>query len=188
MRRVAILGNGSIRCYWRPAAFLFWLLTPRQRQVMSLPAYHRPRLQSPLPPRPLPSQQCRQPWDFNEIRITGIGNETTPWTILVLLTFSSLDSIPVALCHALRQVLVVFHFLRQALGLQRQPIQTLMDWRSCSLSFSCSRGSGPHHLQTSIVPMQAASRAMQAVERGAGPLRRFSTLPYVSSKKSAHIS
>ncbi len=82
--------------------------------------------------RPLSKVQCRRhlhimPVDPNEIRITGMGKGSTSWTIVVLLTFLTLIPSLLLCMTPFARLLIVFHFLRQALGLQTTPTnQTLI--------------------------------------------------------------
>jgi flagellar biosynthesis protein FliP len=123
--------------------------------------------------------------DPNEIRITGIGNGSAPWTIIVLLTFLTLIPSLLLCVTPFARLLVVFHFLRQALGLQTTPTNQTLIGLALVLTFFLMQPVGATIFQTSIVPMQAGRiTAMQAVERGAGPLRQF-MVHYVREKDVA---
>lgn len=121
----------------------------------------------------------------NEIRITGIGNGSAPWTIIVLLTFLTLIPSLLLCVTPFARLLVVFHFLRQALGLQTTPTNQTLIGLALVLTFFLMQPVGAAIFQTSIVPMQSGRiTAMQAVERGAGPLRQF-MVHYVREKDVA---
>jgi len=123
--------------------------------------------------------------DPNEIRITGIGNGSAPWTIIVLLTFLTLIPSLLLCVTPFARLLVVFHFLRQALGLQTTPSNQTLIGLALVLTFFLMQPVGATIFQVSVVPMQAGRiTAMQAVERGAGPLRRF-MVHYVREKDVA---
>jgi flagellar biosynthetic protein FliP len=123
--------------------------------------------------------------DPNEIRITGIGNGSAPWTIIVLLTFLTLIPSLLLCVTPFARLLVVFHFLRQALGLQTTPTNQTLIGLALVLTFFLMQPVGATIFQTSIVPMQNGRiTAMQAVERGAGPLRQF-MVHYVREKDVA---
>jgi flagellar biosynthesis protein FliP len=63
----------------------------------------------------------------NGLQITGLGGASAPWTIVVLLTFLSLIPSLLFCVTPFARLLIVFHFLRQALGLQTTPSnQTLI--------------------------------------------------------------
>ncbi|MFZ0285366.1 MAG: flagellar type III secretion system pore protein FliP [Terriglobales bacterium] len=123
--------------------------------------------------------------DPNEIRITGVGNGYAPWTIIVLLTFLTLIPSLLLCVTPFARLLVVFHFLRQALGLQTTPSNQTLIGLALVLTFFLMQPVGATIFQTSIVPMQNGRiTAMQAIERGVGPLRQF-MLHYVREKDVA---
>ena len=79
-------------------------------------------LPSVVPPAPVDQRNpATRPASFptaapdpNEIRITGIGKGSVPWTIVVLLTFLTLIPSLLLCMTPFARLLVVFHFLRQA--------------------------------------------------------------------------
>jgi flagellar biosynthesis protein FliP len=123
--------------------------------------------------------------DPNEIRITGIGNGSVPWTIVVLLTFLTLIPSLLLCVTPFARLLVVFHFMRQALGLQTTPTNQTLIGVALILTFFLMQPVGASIYQTSVVPMQSGRiTAMQAIDRGARPIRRF-MLHYVREKDVA---
>jgi flagellar biosynthesis protein FliP len=122
------------------------------------------------------------PIDPNEIRITGIGNGSVPWTIVVLLTFLTLIPSLLLCVTPFARLLVVFHFLRQALGLQTTPTNQTLIGVALILTFFLMQPVGAAIYETSVVPMQSGRiTAIEAVERGSRPIRRF-MLHYVREK------
>jgi len=68
--------------------------------------------------------------DPNELRITGLGGSSAQWTIFVLLTVLTIVPSILICMTPFARLLIVFHFLRQALGLQTTPSnQTLIGCR-----------------------------------------------------------
>ncbi len=123
--------------------------------------------------------------DPNEIRITGMGNGSVPWTIVVLLTLLTLIPSLLLCLTPFARLLVVFHFLRQALGLQTTPTNQTLIGVALILTFFLMQPVGAAVYQTSIVPLQNGRiTAMQAVDRGTRPIRRF-MLHYVREKDVA---
>ncbi len=122
----------------------------------------------------------------NEIRITGLGGgNSVPWTIIVLLTFLTLIPSLLLCLTPFARLLVVFHFLRQALGLQTTPTNQTLIGLALVLTFFLMQPVGATIYQTSVLPMQSGRiTAMQAVERGAEPVRHF-MLHYVREKDVA---
>jgi len=134
---------------------------------------------------PLTNSPAATPLAPNEIRITGVGSGSVPWTILVLLTFLTLIPSLLLCVTPFARLLVVFHFLRQALGLQTTPTNQTLIGLALILTFFLMQPVGANIYQTSIVPMESGRiNATQAVERGTGPVRQF-MLHYVREKDVA---
>jgi flagellar biosynthesis protein FliP len=141
---------------------------------------HAERVAAPVA---LPSPSA--PVDPNEIRITGVGKGSTSWTIVVLLTFLTLIPSLLLCMTPFARLLVVFHFLRQALGLQTTPTNQTLIGLALVLTFFLMQPVGATIYQTSVLPLQEGRiSAMQALERGAGPVRQF-MLHYVREKDVA---
>lgn len=72
------------------------------------------------------------------------------------------------------RLLIVFHFLRQALGLQTTPSNQTLIGLSLILTFFLMQPIGVQIYQSSVAPMQAGQiTAMEAVSRGEAPMRKF---------------
>src|SRR5579862_5732054 len=72
---------------------------------------------------------ARPPATSNGLLIPGLGqgNTSTPWNIVILLTLLTLLPALLLAMTPFVRILVVFHFLRQALGTQSSPAnQTLI--------------------------------------------------------------
>ena len=125
------------------------------------------------------------PVDPNEIRITGVGKGSTQWTIVVLLTFLTLIPSLLLCMTPFARLLIVFHFLRQALGLQTTPSNQTLIGLSLVLTFFLMQPVGATIYQTSVLPLQTGRiSAMQALERGVKPVQQF-MLHYVREKDVA---
>lgn len=134
---------------------------------------------------PLAESPASAPIPPNEIRITGMGSGSVPWTILVLLTFLTLIPSLLLCVTPFARLLVVFHFLRQALGLQTTPTNQTLIGLALILTFFLMQPVGTSIYQTAILPMEDGRiDATQAVERSAGPVRQF-MLHYVREKDVA---
>jgi flagellar biosynthesis protein FliP len=118
---------------------------------------------------------------------TGLGGASgsVPWNIVVLLTLLTLlPSLLVALTPFTR-ILIVFHFLRQALGTQTAPSNQTLIGLALVLTCFLMQPVGSAIYEASVVPFQQGRvDALQAVERGAPPLRRF-MLKYAREKDLA---
>jgi flagellar biosynthetic protein FliP len=108
-----------------------------------------------------------------------------PWTIVVLLTLLTLIPSLLLCMTPFARLLVVFHFLRQALGLQTTPTNQTLIGLSLVLTFFLMQPVGERIYATSVVPLESGQiSAMQAVERGEVPIRQF-MLHYVREKDVA---
>jgi flagellar biosynthesis protein FliP len=115
----------------------------------------------------------------------GNSSGSVPWNIVVLLTLLTvLPAIVLSMTPFVR-LLVVFHFLRQALGTQTTPSNQTLIGLALILTFFLMQPVGAAIGQTAIVPFeQGRVDAWQAVERGAVPLRLF-MLKYAREKDLA---
>ena len=108
------------------------------------------------------------------LQVPGITGESVPWSVVVLLT--TLTLIPsILLCMTpFARLLIVFHFLRQALGLQTTPSNQTLIGLSLILTFFLMEPVANTIYQQAIIPMQAGQiTAIQAVGRAEDPMRQF---------------
>jgi flagellar biosynthetic protein FliP len=125
------------------------------------------------------------PQTGNDIRITGLGSGSTPWTIIVLLTFLTLIPSLLLCMTPFARLLIVFHFLRQALGLQTTPTNQTLIGLSLVLTFFLMQPVAATVYEASVLPLQNGKiTAFQALERGQTPVRDF-MLHYVREKDVA---
>jgi len=113
------------------------------------------------------------------------GNTSVPWNIVILLTvLTLLPALLLAMTPFVR-LLVVFHFLRQALGTQNTPTNQTLIGLALFLTYFIMQPVGADVYQTAIVPLQNNQiTAMEALNRGSQPLRRF-MLRYTRQKDLA---
>jgi flagellar biosynthetic protein FliP len=183
MRNAVICAGGILLLLAASSVLVFAAETPQP--VVDAAVTSTPSASATPAPAPVSLPAMPSPVDPNEIRITGIGNGSAPWTIIVLLTFLTLIPSLLLCVTPFARLLVVFHFLRQALGLQTTPSNQTLIGLALVLTFFLMQPVGATIFQTSVVPMQAGRiTAMQAVERGAGPLRQF-MVHYVREKDVA---
>jgi flagellar biosynthetic protein FliP len=123
--------------------------------------------------------------DPNELRITGLGGGSAQWTILVLLTVLTVVPSLLICMTPFARLLIVFHFLRQALGLQTTPSNQTLIGLSVIMTFFIMQPVGMVIYRDSIVPMQAGKiNAMDALMRAGAPMRQFMS-HYVREKDAA---
>ena len=110
---------------------------------------------------------------------------SVPWNILVLLTLLTLLPALLLAMTPFARLLIVFHFLRQALGTQSTPTnQTLIGLALILTLFLMQPVISAVH-ESAIVPYQQGTvDALEAVELGAAPLRLF-MLKYAREKDLA---
>ncbi len=121
----------------------------------------------------------------NELRVTGLGGNSAEWTIVVLLTFLTLIPSILVCMTPFARLLIVFHFLRQALGLQTTPSNQTLVGLSLIMTFFLMQPIGNTVYRDSVVPLQAGKiTALDAVARAAVPMREFMS-HYVREKDVA---
>lgn len=118
------------------------------------------------PPPGLPS---------NGFSLPGAGGSTqVTWTILVLLTVLTLIPALLIAVTPFSRILIVFHFLRQALGTQTAPTNQTLIGLALFLTYFVMQPVGTQVYDTAIVPLQQGSiTALQAADLSAKPLRTF---------------
>jgi flagellar biosynthetic protein FliP len=148
-----------------------------------------PSMPTSIPLQPLaaaaPYSRLSQPIAVNGVQIQGLAGSTVPWSIVILLTALTLIPSVLVCVTPFSRLLIVFHFLRQALGLQTTPSNQTLIGLSLVLTFFLMQPVGAEIYQSAVVPFQAGQiTAMSALTRGEGPLRKF-MLHYVREKDVA---
>jgi flagellar biosynthesis protein FliP len=132
-----------------------------------------------------PGSTARAATPANAIQIAGLGNSSAPWTIVVLLTLLTLIPSLMICVTPFARLLVVFHFLRQALGLQTTPSNQTLIGLSMVLTFFIMQPVGEQIYRDAFVPLESGKiSAFDAVDRGSDPLRHFMA-HYVREKDAA---
>ena len=99
---------------------------------------------------------------------------SVPWNIVVLLTLLTLLPALVVAMTPFARLLVVFHFLRQALGTQTAPSNQTLIGLSLVLTYFLMQPVGASIYQAAIVPFeQGQIDVWAAVGQGTPPLRHF---------------
>ena len=115
----------------------------------------------------------------------GSGPGSVPWNIVVLLTvLTLLPAVLLAMTPFVR-LMVVLHFLRQALGTQTAPTNQTLIGLALLLTFFLMQPVGTAINEVAVAPFAAGKiSAMEAMEKGSGPLRDF-MLKYAREKDLA---
>jgi flagellar biosynthesis protein FliP len=115
----------------------------------------------------------------------GAGSTSSSWTIVALLTFLTLIPSLLLCMTPFARLLIVFHFLRQALGLQTTPSNQTLIGLALVLTFFLMQPVGVSIYAQALEPLQEGQiNAMDAVQRGTAPIHQF-MVHYVREKDVA---
>jgi len=108
------------------------------------------------------------------LHINGLGGSSASWNIVVLLTFLSLIPSLLLCITPFARLLIVFHFLRQALGLQTTPSNQTLIGLSMILTFFLMQPVGAVIYDTAIIPLENGTMTpLDAVQQAGIPMRAF---------------
>jgi flagellar biosynthetic protein FliP len=156
----------------------FWQFQPPVQAQPAAPTPVQPSTTAPLHPVPAPS-------DPNELRISGLAGGSAQWSIVVLLTVLTIIPSLLICMTPFARLLIVFHFLRQALGLQTTPSNQTLIGLSVIMTFFLMQPVGVAIYNDSVIPLQQGKiTAVDAVTRAGGPMRLFMA-HYVREKDAA---
>ena len=114
-----------------------------------------------------------------------VHGDSNSWTIVALLTFLTLLPAIVLSMTPFVRILIIFHFLRQALGTQGTPTNQTLIGLSIFLTYFLMAPTGAAIRQQAIVPLEAGTvTAWEAIDLGSVPLRKF-MLQYTREKDLA---
>ena len=121
----------------------------------------------------------------NGLRVQGLSGESVPWSIVILLTGLTLIPTVLMCVTPFARLLIVFHFLRQALGLQTTPSNQTLIGLSLILTFFLMQPTAAKIYDASVIPVQAGQiTALEGLNRAQEPLRKFMS-HYVRDKDVA---
>lgn len=124
-----------------------------------------------------PAAFAISPWaGASGLGLPGMANGTTQttWTILVLLSVLTLIPAILVSITPFARILIVFHFLRQALGTQSAPSNQTLIGLALFLTYFIMQPVGTQIYDAAIVPLQQGSvSALGAVELSSVPLKKF---------------
>lgn len=132
-----------------------------------------------------PRRGTEPPLRAGELRISGLGGNSASWSIVVLLTLLTLIPSLLMCITPFARLLIVFHFLRQALGLQTTPSNQTLIGLSLILTFFLMEPVGAVIYRDAVVPVEAGTiTPLDGVLRAGGPMRHFMA-HYVREKDAA---
>ena len=108
------------------------------------------------------------------VQIQGMSGANVPWSIVALLTALTLAPSILVCITPFARLLIVFHFLRQALGLQTTPSNQTLIGLSLILTFFLMQPVAEDIYGNAIVPLETGRiTGSEALNRGEAPLRKF---------------
>jgi flagellar biosynthetic protein FliP len=115
----------------------------------------------------------------------SIRGDSTSITIILLLTLLTLLPAILLSMTPFVRILVIFHFLRQALGTQTTPTNQTLIGLSLFLTYFIMQPVGVAVNEQALVPLQHGRiTPLQALDRSSGPIRKF-MLEYTREKDLA---
>jgi flagellar biosynthesis protein FliP len=109
-----------------------------------------------------------------DLSIQGVGNVSAPLQVVLLLTLLSFVPAILMTMTSFTRIVIVFHFLRQALGTQEQPSNQILLGLALFLTVFVMAPVGDQVNTLALQPAMAGKLTVgQALERGAPPLRTF---------------
>jgi flagellar biosynthetic protein FliP len=109
-----------------------------------------------------------------DLSIQGVGNVSAPLQVVLLLTLLSFVPAILMTMTSFTLIVIVFHFLRQALGTQEQPSNQILLGLALFLTVFVMAPVGDQVNTLALQPAMAGRITVaQALERGAPPVRTF---------------
>jgi flagellar biosynthetic protein FliP len=109
-----------------------------------------------------------------DLSIQGVGNVSAPLQVVLLLTLLSFVPAILMTMTSFTRIVIVFHFLRQALGTQEQPSNQILLGLALFLTVFVMAPVGDQVNALALQPAIAGRITVgEALERGAPPIRTF---------------
>lgn len=123
--------------------------------------------------------------DSKLLPLPGLNNSSVPWTIVFTLTLLTLVPAIILCMTPMVRLLVVFHFLRQALGTQTAPSNQVLLGLGLMMTWFLMQPVLLDVQHQAVEPFQQGQiSGWEAIERGAGPPRLY-MLRYAREKDLA---
>lgn len=169
---------GTVRALIGFCLLLMVVATPLHAHGMAMPAgVHTAMAADGIPPLLAAPEAAGQ--------APGIGGSSPSWTIVVLLTLLTLIPSLLMCMTPFARLLIVFHFLRQALGLQTTPSNQTLIGLSMILTFFLMQPVGVVIYHQSIEPVESGLiTPVDALVRASDPMKAFMA-HYVREKDAA---
>lgn len=109
-----------------------------------------------------------------DLNIDGIGGISAPLQLVVVLTLLSFVPAALVIMTCFTRIVIVFHFLRQALGTQEMPSNQILIGLTLFLTVFIMAPVGTQINELAVQPMlDGRLTVMQALDAGSPPLRTF---------------
>ena len=109
-----------------------------------------------------------------DVSIEGVGTVSAPLQIVLLLTLLTFIPAILVTMTSFTRIVIVFHFLRQALGTQEMPPNQVLIGLALFLTMFIMAPVGQQVAEVAVTPaMNGAVSMGQALERAAPPVRAF---------------
>src|SRR5580658_1784383 len=109
----------------------------------------------PKPIAPISTALKSPPAKNGGLQIQGLTGSSVPWSIVIMLTALTLIPSLLLCVTPFARLLIVFHFLRQALGLQTTPSNQMLIGLSLILTFFLMQPVATQIFETAVVPAEA---------------------------------
>jgi flagellar biosynthetic protein FliP len=109
-----------------------------------------------------------------DMRVEGVGSISAPLQVVLVLTLLSFLPAILVTMTCFTRIVIVFHFLRQALGTQEMPSNQILIGLSLFLTMFIMAPTGDKLYEASVEPAMAGRLELaEAMNRAAPPLREF---------------
>jgi flagellar biosynthesis protein FliP len=109
-----------------------------------------------------------------DLKVEGVGTVSAPLQIVLLLTLLSFVPAILVTMTSFTRIVIVFHFLRQALGTQEQPSNQILIGLTLFLTMFIMAPVADRMYESAMQPAMAGRIDMsEALERGTPPMREF---------------
>jgi flagellar biosynthetic protein FliP len=109
-----------------------------------------------------------------QVDVDGVGRVSAPLQVLLLLTLLTFLPAMLVIMTSFTRIVIVFHFLRQALGTAEMPSNQMLIGLAMFLTMFVMAPTAAQVNELALQPLMAGRiDAMEAIDRAAPPLRTF---------------
>jgi flagellar biosynthetic protein FliP len=109
-----------------------------------------------------------------QVNVDGVGRVSAPLQVMLLLTLLTFLPAMLVIMTSFTRIVIVFHFLRQALGTAEMPSNQMLIGLAMFLTLFVMAPTAAQVNELALQPLMAGRiDAMEAIERASPPLRTF---------------